>query len=127
MNDDCEPFEPSGNETGYCRASFYNGTSCPNTGFWPYFFSVIYFVFLKLILMTLLYALFAATASKLQTETDNIWKFQRYTLVVDFANRMPLPAPLSVFCYIYFIIKWFFRCLTCYYCRHRDQVVCKTH
>jgi hypothetical protein len=111
---------------GYCRSSIYNETniSCPITGFWPYFFSIQYFIFLKLILMTLLYALFAATASKLQTETDSIWKFQRYILVVDFAHRLPLPAPLNIFCYIYFVLRFIFRFITCYYCcRKKDQIV----
>lgn len=32
--------------------------TCPNTGLWPYIFSIQYFVLLKLIMMTLLYALF---------------------------------------------------------------------
>jgi hypothetical protein len=74
--------------------------------------------------MTLLYALFAATASKLQTETDSIWKFQRYILVVDFAHRLPLPAPLNIFCYIYFVLRFIFRFITCYYCcRKKDQIV----
>lgn len=50
-------------------------------------------------------AIFAATASKLQIDSDNIWKFQRYLLVIDFANRLPLPAPLSIFHYIYYMCK----------------------
>jgi hypothetical protein len=111
---------------GYCHSSIYNETnvSCPITGFWPYFFSIQYFIFLKLILMTLLYALFASTASKLMTDTDSIWKFQRYILVVDFANRLPLPAPLNIFCYIYFVLRFIFRFITCYYCcRKKDQTV----
>lgn len=33
-------------------------TSCPNAGVWPYVFAVLYFVHLKLILLTVLYALF---------------------------------------------------------------------
>ncbi|CAG2168158.1 unnamed protein product [Oppiella nova] len=94
---------------------------CPMTGFWPYFFSLQYFIFLKLVLMTLLYALFAATASRLQTETDNIWKFQRYILVVDFAHRLPLPAPLNIFWYIYFVLKWIYRLVTCYFCCRKGR------
>lgn len=87
--------------------------ACPTTGFWPYFFSIQYFVILKLIMITLLYALFAATAAKI--EVDSVWKYQRYILVVDFANRLPLPAPLSIFCYIYFILRWIMRMISCYY------------
>ena len=98
---------------------------CPVDGIWPYIFSIQYFVLLKLILLTLLYALFAATASRLAAETDAIWKYQRYILVVDFANRLPLPPPLSIFCYIYFILKWIYKCISCRYliqaCKKKSQ------
>ncbi|KAJ6217132.1 hypothetical protein RDWZM_008289 [Blomia tropicalis] len=87
--------------------------SCPQSGFWPYIFTFQFLIFLKLILMTLLYALFASTASKLQSDTDSIWKFQRYTLVIDFANRPPLHAPLSIFLYCYKVIQIIFRIITC--------------
>lgn len=128
MNKDkCDPYlwPERTSKLEECYASPYNRTElhCPNTGFWPYVFSMQYFIFLKLILMTLLYALFASTASRLQTETDNIWKFQRYILVVDFAHRLPLPAPLNIMCYVYFVFRWFYRSITCYYCRRRrDQI-----
>jgi hypothetical protein len=105
----------------------FNDTTCANTGFWAYAFAVQYFVFLKLILLTLLYALFASTASKLQTETDNIWKFQRYILVIDFANRLPLPPPLSIIYYIYFVIccihRTFVQFLSCCTWRKPDKFV----
>ncbi|RWS12646.1 protein ced-11-like protein [Dinothrombium tinctorium] len=116
---ECENYlaNPVGDE---CVVSRYNQSapiSCPNFGFWPYVFAVQYFVLLKLILLTLLYALFSATASRLEAETDAIWKYQRYILVADFSNRLPLPAPLSIFCYAYIIVKYIFRLLSCYYCR----------
>lgn len=107
--------------------------SCPQTGFWPYVFSFQFLIFLKLILMTLLYALFANTASRLQTETDHIWKFQRYQLVIDFAHRPALHAPLSLLRFAYKAAKalqWLITCGQC--CRvwrlrrkgGSDQTVC---
>ncbi|XP_054166897.1 transient receptor potential cation channel subfamily M member 3-like [Oppia nitens] len=95
--------------------------SCPASGLFPLVFSIQYLVFLKLILMTLLYALFSSTASRLQTETDNIWKFQRYLLVIDFAHRLPLPAPLNIFCYLFFTLRSIYRFLCCRCCRSSDQ------
>lgn len=83
--------------------------SCPRTGFWAYFFTFQFLISLKLILLTLLYALFASTASRLQSDTDNIWKFQRYTLVIDFYNRGPLCAPLSIIGYVFEILRYFYR------------------
>nr|XP_046916059.1 transient receptor potential cation channel subfamily M member 2-like [Dermatophagoides farinae] len=95
--------------------------SCPVSGFWSYAFTFQFLICLKLILMTLLYALFASTATKLQTETDNIWKYQRYILVIDFANRPALHAPLSLFKYGYVLLKFWYNILTfpCNCCRNR--------
>ena len=87
--------------------------SCPRTGFWAYFFTFQFLISLKLILLTLLYALFASTASRLQSDTDNIWKFQRYTLVIDFYNRGPLCAPLSLVGYAYEIARYLYRKVAC--------------
>lgn len=91
--------------------------SCPQTGFWPYVFTFQFLIFLKLILLTLLYALFANTAARLQSETDNIWKFQRYMLVIDFSNRPALHAPLSVIVYLKRVVCWLLNMITCYQCR----------
>nr|XP_027194835.1 uncharacterized protein LOC113789492 [Dermatophagoides pteronyssinus] len=95
--------------------------SCPVSGFWSYAFTFQFLICLKLILMTLLYALFASTATKLQTETDNIWKYQRYILVIDFANRPALHAPLSIFKFGYVLLKFWMKILTfpCRCCRDR--------
>ncbi|XP_015781855.1 protein ced-11 isoform X2 [Tetranychus urticae] len=116
----CKAYPAHRNDPSTCYAGKYNNTAnptlCPDDDLWSYIFAIQYFVLLKLIMMTLLYALFSATASKLEGRTEQIWKYQRYILVVDFANRLPLPAPLSIFCYIYFVLKWIFRTLSCYYC-----------
>ncbi|XP_053204968.1 transient receptor potential cation channel subfamily M member-like 2 isoform X2 [Panonychus citri] len=107
-------------DTSVCYAGKYNNTAsptpCPHDDFWSYIFAIQYFILLKLIMLTLLYALFSATASRLEGKTEQIWKYQRYILVIDFANHLPLPAPLSIFCYIYFVLKWLIRTLSCYYC-----------
>lgn len=68
-----------------------------------YIFLFQYFIILKLIIGALLFAIFSATASKWVHDVDNIWKFQRYLLVIDFANRLSLPEPLSLFYYLYWL------------------------
>ncbi|GIY75528.1 protein ced-11, partial [Caerostris darwini] len=108
-----------GSSNSTCRAGEFEDWKCPNVGLWSYIFNIQYFVLLKLILLTLLYALFSATASKLSAESDAIWKFQRYHLVVDFSNRLRLPAPLNVISYVIILlqfIRWLFCrafCCTC--------------
>ena len=91
-----------------CSASIYADETCKVTGFWPYIFMIAYFILLKLILMTLLFALFASSASTLTADTDAIWKCQRYGLGLDFASRGPLPPPLNIFYYCYLLYKWFY-------------------
>lgn len=120
--DFCRDAEILNNASSCSNIGKYKDIQCPNDGLWPYIFSIQYFVLLKLILLTLLYALFSATASKLQLETDAIWKFQRYQLVVDFANRSCLPPPLCVIGYLYIAVQWIIKCITCAFCRKQDQV-----
>lgn len=79
-------------------------TSCPNPGVWPYVFAVLYFLHLKLILLTVLFALFSTTAASVVPESDAIWKFQRYELVMDFAMRRCLPPPLNAVTYLWVAI-----------------------
>ncbi|XP_054723861.1 protein ced-11-like [Uloborus diversus] len=105
-----------GNET-FCLSGAYDDVKCPNVGWWAYIFNIQYFVLLKLILLTLLYALFSATASKLSAESDAIWKFQRYHLVVDFSNRLRLPAPLNIVSYIIIGIQFLHWCFCCIFFR----------
>ncbi|KAH8024833.1 hypothetical protein HPB51_001466 [Rhipicephalus microplus] len=96
--------------------------TCTNPGLWPYFFVIQFLVLLKLVLLTLLYALFSHTAQKIESASDDIWKFQRYKLVVDFMNRLCLPPPLNVFSYIIAFLQFLWRLLTCHFCRTTHQL-----
>lgn len=113
------------NSSDTCHVGNYKDYTCPTTGVWPYIFSIQYFILLKLILLTLLYAIFSATASKIQDETDAIWKFQRYQLVVDFANRLRLPAPLSIFSYLAGLGEWIYHGFCCIMCRKSSDTTDK--
>ncbi|KAL1443009.1 hypothetical protein MTO96_046139, partial [Rhipicephalus appendiculatus] len=97
--------------------------TCTNPGVWPYFFVIQFLVLLKLVLLTLLYALFSHTAQKIESASDDIWKFQRYKLVVDFMNRLCLPPPLNLFSYIIALLEFLWRLLTCRFCRTTHQLV----
>ncbi|GFR27034.1 transient receptor potential cation channel subfamily M member 2 [Trichonephila clavata] len=87
-----------------CKVGRYYRPDCPNPGVWPYIFGLQYLLLLRLILITLLYALFNATNAKLVDEGTYIWKYQRYQLVVDFSNHLTFPAPLSPinYCLLFF-------------------------
>lgn len=49
------------------------------------------------------------TAADLEPESDAIWKFQRYELVMDFAMRRCLPPPLNAVAYAWLAIAFVMR------------------
>ncbi|CAG2116752.1 unnamed protein product [Medioppia subpectinata] len=55
--------------------------------------------------------MFAISTQKLADNTDTIWKFQRYGLVIDFEVRTALPPPLNIFYYCWWAITWTYRAL----------------
>lgn len=81
-----------------------------------YVFVFQFFIILKLILGPLLFSIFAVTASKWVSEIDSIWKFQRYQLVIDFANRLSIPEPFSIVYYLYILCYYiaYILCCCCY-------------
>ena len=46
------------------------------------------------------------TTAKVYNESVEIWKYQRYGMIVDFEKRLVLPPPFTVLCYIFFILRW---------------------
>lgn len=105
-----------------CRISDYTDYTCTNPGVWPYLFVIQFLVLLKLVLLTLLYALFSHTAHKIEAASDDIWKFQRYKLVVDFMNRLCLPPPLNIFSYVIGLLQFIWRIVSCRFCRTTHQL-----
>lgn len=97
-----------------CKVGRYLKPDCPNPGVWPYLIGFQYMIFLRLILVVMLFALFSNTTKILEDEGKYIWKYQRYALVINFANRLTLPPPLSILTLIYLVIKHlFYSCCDC--------------
>lgn len=97
----------------YCRAEESLNESqmreletCANESIFNYAVVVPYLYNAKLIFSTLLFAMFAVTCHRVEKAALEIWKYQRYGMIVDFEQRMVLPPPLGVFCYIYYIARW---------------------
>ena len=65
----------------------------------------------SILLVNLLIAMFSNTFDRLQTDTDRIWKFQRYSLVCEYLSRPALPPPLILFSHIWrFTLYILFKC-----------------
>ncbi|XP_064607847.1 transient receptor potential cation channel subfamily M member 4-like [Liolophura sinensis] len=73
---------------------------CPYGGNVTYLIVIQYLFIVKLVLVTLLFAMFSSTISKISAESQQIWKFQRYNLIVEFEERLRLPPPLTLISYL---------------------------
>ena len=62
------------------------------------------------------------TNSKVQGEAEDIWKFQKYSLIVDFEEKLIFPPPLNVFSYMIMIIQKV--CCFVRYCYRRCRRDC---
>ncbi|CAL1295976.1 unnamed protein product [Larinioides sclopetarius] len=94
----CKTWEQKPTEGTMCRVSDYvDGRCSSGIAFWPYIIVFQYLLLLKLILLTILFALFSNTGSKFSAESNTLWKFQRYHLVTKFSVSLRLPPPLNVF------------------------------
>uniref|UniRef100_A0A915PWX3 DUF4220 domain-containing protein n=1 Tax=Setaria digitata TaxID=48799 RepID=A0A915PWX3_9BILA len=73
----------------------FSDSNCPTQNWVSYMAVFEYFIVLKLICWPILFALFSKTAKEVDSEADEIWKYQLYSLVEDLRFRPPLPPPLT--------------------------------
>ena len=99
-NDNCDQQHrstPFCNAT-HCQIGQFDSPHCNNRGFFSHFYLFAYIFFLKLVMLTLLHALFNASA--LSSEMNTIWRYQRFFLITDFDLNHPLPPPFCVLFYL---------------------------
>lgn len=83
----------------HCQVGQFDSPHCNSRGFFAHFYLFAYIFFLKLIMLTLLHALF--NASMLSAEMNTVWRYQRFFLITDFDLNHPLPPP---FCVIFYAV-----------------------
>ena len=54
---------------------------------------------------TVWFFLYSNTNAKVQEEAEAIWKFQKYSLILDFEEKLILPPPLNFLSYIIMLIQ----------------------
>lgn len=94
---------------------------CVQPSLFSWFILIQYFFLIKLFLPNLLTALFANTIVKTELQTLQIWMFQRYEIVIEYENRLPVGPPLTIICYLFMSIRkaWLnikHLCQTCKIC-----------
>ncbi|KAK2920508.1 hypothetical protein Q8A73_002712 [Channa argus] len=75
-----------------------------------------YLLVANILLVNLLIAVFNNTFFEVKSISNQVWKFQRYQLIMTFHDRPILPPPLIIFPHIYIILK-----RLCCYCRRRQE------
>ncbi|XP_039627305.1 transient receptor potential cation channel subfamily M member 1a [Polypterus senegalus] len=75
-----------------------------------------YLLVANILLVNLLIAVFNNTFFEVKSISNQVWKFQRYQLIMTFHDRPVLPPPLIIFSHIYIIIK-----NTCCCCKKRQE------
>ncbi|XP_052281701.1 transient receptor potential cation channel subfamily M member 2-like isoform X5 [Dreissena polymorpha] len=92
---------------------------CPRASLSGYVITLQYLMICKLVLVTLLFAMFSLTIAKVDKVASDIWKFQRYALIADFIERFSLPPPFTFLSMLFLIAKKFVR-----YCRKKCRHCC---
>uniref|UniRef100_A0A8C6J121 Transient receptor potential cation channel subfamily M member 3 n=1 Tax=Melopsittacus undulatus TaxID=13146 RepID=A0A8C6J121_MELUD len=64
-----------------------------------------YLLVANILLVNLLIAVFNNTFFEVKSISNQVWKFQRYQLIMTFHDRPVLPPPMIIFSHIYIIIK----------------------
>ncbi|OQV11764.1 putative Transient receptor potential cation channel subfamily M member 7 [Hypsibius exemplaris] len=95
----CEAVRLRNETANKCWIGDYENYTCPTLGVMTYLLNIQYWIIMRLILVVLLNALFAATMIKVKEDSEFIYRYQRYRTVLDFASRSALPPPFSFLSY----------------------------
>ena len=68
-----------------------------------------YFLLIKIFLPILLYAMFASSGAKINAQSEQLWHYQRYEIVMDYEHRLIFPPPFTIIVYIYMLVRWVIR------------------
>ncbi|XP_057292178.1 transient receptor potential cation channel subfamily M member 3-like isoform X1 [Hydractinia symbiolongicarpus] len=67
-----------------------------------------YLLIANVLLLNLLIAIFNNTFTEVEENSSQIWKFERYHLIIEYANRPALVPPFMLLCHIYMFFDWLF-------------------
>ncbi|CAF5000065.1 unnamed protein product [Rotaria sp. Silwood1] len=89
----------------YDRLSTYNrygisSLQCNQTSWIAWFLLIQYFFLAKRFLISLLTAMFGLTGARIQSQSEQIWMYNRYEIMIEYTERPRLPPPFIVISYI---------------------------
>ncbi|CAF5011153.1 unnamed protein product, partial [Rotaria sp. Silwood1] len=75
-------------------------SKCNQPSWIAWFLLIQYFFLAKRFLTSLLTAMFGLTGARVQSQSEQIWMYNRYEIVMEYAKRPRLPPPFVVISYI---------------------------
>ncbi|KAJ1121114.1 hypothetical protein NDU88_009242 [Pleurodeles waltl] len=97
---------PTGNDPKMAKCPYNDGSG---NALFPEWLTIIllclYLLFANILLVNLLIAMFSYTFSEVQGNTDQIWRFQRHSLIEEYCSRPPAPPPFIILSHLYFLVK----------------------
>ncbi|CAF1275673.1 unnamed protein product [Adineta ricciae] len=78
---------------------------CNQPSWIAWFLLIQYFFLAKRFLTSLLTAMFGLTGARVQSQSEQIWMYNRYEIVMEYAKRPRLPPPFVVISYIGMLIS----------------------
>ncbi len=69
-----------------------------------------YLLVANILLLNLLIAVFNSIFLRTNVFSHQIWKFNRFSVVMEYEQKPALPPPLILFSHLYLIVKWCRRC-----------------
>ncbi|CAF0874104.1 unnamed protein product [Adineta ricciae] len=78
---------------------------CNQPSWIAWFLLIQYFFLAKRFLTSLLTAMFGLTGARVQSQSEQIWMYNRYEIVMEYAKRPRLPPPFVVISYIGMVIS----------------------
>ncbi|XP_078341129.1 transient receptor potential cation channel subfamily M member 2-like isoform X1 [Crassostrea virginica] len=71
---------------------------CPEYDWTVLAVSAFYMLFANLLLVNLVIAMFSSTYERVTANAENLWRFERYTVVTTYRSR--IPSPLNLICFV---------------------------
>ncbi|CAF4043406.1 unnamed protein product [Rotaria magnacalcarata] len=78
---------------------------CNQTSWIAWFLLIQYFFLAKRFLTSLLTAMFGLTGARVQSQSQQIWMYNRYEIVMEYAKRPRLPPPFIVISYMSMLLS----------------------
>lgn len=69
----------------------------------------LYLLITFILLINLLIAVFNNIFNEMNAISHQVWKFQRFTVVMEYEQKPVLPPPFIAFCHFYSLLKYCIR------------------